>query len=155
MKLSRCAGDALANDACVFVDQYAHGLPVFDFGFRILDFGLKSMKSGTSLARRVNMHTNLTAARCRSSSATGLLFNTGGNFPFWIAPVQAVVLPVSDRFAEKAREWAGLLRAAGLRAECDDRNEKLGARIRKAELEGPLHAGRWRKEAAAARSPSA
>ena len=63
-----------------------------------------------------------------------LIEHTGGNFPFWIAPVQTVVLPVSDRFADAARGVTDRLRAAGLRVECDDRNEKLGARIRKAEL---------------------
>jgi threonyl-tRNA synthetase len=63
-----------------------------------------------------------------------LIEHTAGNFPFWIAPVQAVVLPVSDRFAAAARETAGRLFAAGLRVETDDRNEKLGARIRRAEL---------------------
>jgi threonyl-tRNA synthetase len=64
-----------------------------------------------------------------------LIEHTAGNFPFWIAPVQAVVLPVSDRFAEAARVAATKLKAAGLRVETDDRNEKLGARIRKAELQ--------------------
>ncbi len=64
-----------------------------------------------------------------------LIEHTAGNFPFWIAPVQAVVLPVSDRFAEKARAAADRLSAAGFRVELDDRNEKLGARIRKAELQ--------------------
>lgn len=64
-----------------------------------------------------------------------LIEHTGGNFPFWISPVQAVVLPVSDRFAAKARELGGKLSAAGLRIEVDDRNEKLGARIRKAEMQ--------------------
>jgi threonyl-tRNA synthetase len=64
-----------------------------------------------------------------------LIEHTGGNFPFWIAPVQAAILPVSDRFAEKAREYRGRLTDAGLRVTLDDRNEKLGARIRRAELE--------------------
>jgi threonyl-tRNA synthetase len=63
-----------------------------------------------------------------------LIEHTAGNFPFWIAPVQAVLLPVSDRFAEAARAVAARLQAAGLRVETDDRNEKLGARIRQAEL---------------------
>jgi threonyl-tRNA synthetase len=63
-----------------------------------------------------------------------LIEHTAGNFPFWIAPVQAVLLPVSDRFAPEARAAAGRLAAAGLRVETDDRNEKLGARIRQAEL---------------------
>ena len=61
--------------------------------------------------------------------------HTAGDFPFWIAPVQAVVLPVSDRFAPAARAAAEKLSAAGLRIELDDKNEKLGARIRRAELQ--------------------
>jgi threonyl-tRNA synthetase len=64
-----------------------------------------------------------------------LIEHTAGNFPFWISPVQAVVLPVSDRFAEKAREIEARLAEAGLRVEIDDKNEKLGARIRRAELQ--------------------
>ncbi len=64
-----------------------------------------------------------------------LIEHTAGNFPFWIAPVHAAVLPVSDRFAAAAREVAGRLGSAGLRVELDDRNEKLGARIRKAEMQ--------------------
>ena len=64
-----------------------------------------------------------------------LIEHTGGNFPFWISPVQAVILPVSDRFVEKAREIEARLAEAGLRVEVDDKNEKLGARIRRAELQ--------------------
>jgi threonyl-tRNA synthetase len=64
-----------------------------------------------------------------------LIEHTAGNFPFWIAPVHAAVLPVSDRFAEAARGVAARLAAAGLRFELDDRNEKLGARIRRAEMQ--------------------
>jgi threonyl-tRNA synthetase len=63
-----------------------------------------------------------------------LIEHTAGNFPFWIAPVQAVVLPVSDRFAASGRQTAARLSEKGLRVETDDRNEKLGARIRRAEL---------------------
>jgi threonyl-tRNA synthetase len=64
-----------------------------------------------------------------------LIEHTAGNFPFWIAPVQAVVLPVSDRFSAAARAAAERLSGAGLRIETDERNEKLGARIRRAELQ--------------------
>ena len=79
-----------------------------------------------------------------------LVEHTGGNFPFWISPVQAVVLPVSDRFAEKAREIGARLVEAGLRVEIDDRNEKLGARIRKAEMQkSPCMLVVGEKEAAA------
>jgi len=79
-----------------------------------------------------------------------LIEHTAGNFPFWISPVQAVVIPVSDRFAEAARSVAARLSAAGLRVECDDRNEKLGARIRRAELmKSPCMLVVGEKEAAA------
>ncbi len=79
-----------------------------------------------------------------------LIEHTGGNFPFWIAPVQAVVLPVSDHFAAKAREVADRLSAAGLRVEVDDRNEKLGARIRRGEMQkAPCMLVVGEKEAAA------
>ena len=63
-----------------------------------------------------------------------LIEHTAGNFPFWISPVQAVVLPVSDKYATAAREMATRLADRGLRVETDDRNEKLGARIRRAEM---------------------
>ncbi len=57
-----------------------------------------------------------------------------GAFPTWLAPVQARVLPISGKHAEYARSVFGRLRAARVRAELDDRNEKLGYRIREAQL---------------------
>ncbi len=61
--------------------------------------------------------------------------HTAGAFPLWLAPVQAVVLPVSEKFADYGAEVYKQLKAAGLRAELDDRNEKLGYRIREAQLQ--------------------
>jgi threonyl-tRNA synthetase len=63
-----------------------------------------------------------------------LIEHTAGAFPLWLAPVQAVVLPVSEKFATYATQVHGELAAAGLRVEMDDRNEKLGYRIREAQL---------------------
>lgn len=63
-----------------------------------------------------------------------LVEHTAGDFPLWLAPVQACVIPISDKFADYARRVAGDLRAGGLRVEVDARNEKMGARIRDAEL---------------------
>jgi threonyl-tRNA synthetase len=57
-----------------------------------------------------------------------------GAFPVWLAPVQASVLPLSEKFLDYGRETAGKLRAAGLRIETDESNEKLGAKIRDAQL---------------------
>jgi threonyl-tRNA synthetase len=63
-----------------------------------------------------------------------LIEHYGGRFPLWLAPVQAVVLPVADRHNERAREIAEDLRAAGFRARTDDRTESVGRKIRDAEL---------------------
>jgi threonyl-tRNA synthetase len=57
-----------------------------------------------------------------------------GAFPTWLAPVQARVLPISEKHSVYARTVHARLRAARLRAELDDRNEKLGYRIRDAQL---------------------
>lgn len=64
-----------------------------------------------------------------------LLENFAGNLPLWLAPVQAKVLPVSSNFDAYARQVEDKLRAAGIRAESDLRNEKLGYKIREAQLE--------------------
>jgi threonyl-tRNA synthetase len=57
-----------------------------------------------------------------------------GAFPTWLAPVQARVLPISEKHAEYGRKVFAALRAARIRAELDDRNEKLGYRIRDAQV---------------------
>jgi threonyl-tRNA synthetase len=57
-----------------------------------------------------------------------------GAFPTWLAPVQARVLPISEKFADYAHVVHARLRAAHIRAELDDRNEKLGYRIRDAQV---------------------
>jgi threonyl-tRNA synthetase len=58
-----------------------------------------------------------------------------GAFPVWLAPVQAIVLPLSEKFVDYASDTATKLRAAGLRVDVDISNEKLGAKIRNAQLE--------------------
>jgi threonyl-tRNA synthetase len=57
-----------------------------------------------------------------------------GAFPLWLAPVQVVVLPISDEQIESARALVEQLQAEGLRAELDDRNETLNYKIREAEM---------------------
>jgi len=57
-----------------------------------------------------------------------------GAFPTWLAPVQARVLPISEKHAEYGRRVFAALRAARIRVELDDRNEKLGYRVREAQL---------------------
>lgn len=64
-----------------------------------------------------------------------LLENFTGNLPVWLSPVQAVVIPVGSAFENYARTVERQLLAAGVRAEGDYRNEKLGYKIREAQLE--------------------
>ncbi len=57
-----------------------------------------------------------------------------GNFPLWLAPTQAVVVPIADRHVEYAESVAGELRRARLRVEVDSRNERMNSKIRDAQL---------------------
>ncbi len=61
--------------------------------------------------------------------------HTAGDFPLWLAPVQVVVLPITDRHAEYAGKVCDALEAAGVRAQVDARAEKLNFKIREAELQ--------------------
>ena len=63
-----------------------------------------------------------------------LLEHTAGRFPLWLAPDQAVVLPISEKFNDYAHDVARRLNAADIRATVDDRNEKIGKKIRDNEL---------------------
>jgi threonyl-tRNA synthetase len=64
-----------------------------------------------------------------------LIEHYAGAFPTWLAPVQAVVVTVTDSQLDFARRVYGQLRDAGVRAEIDERNEKLGFKIREAQLQ--------------------
>ena len=64
-----------------------------------------------------------------------LLEHYAGAFPLWLAPVQAVVLPITDKQLDYARGVADRLRAAGLRVELDGRSEKINLKIREAQLQ--------------------
>ena len=58
----------------------------------------------------------------------------GGRFPLWLTPEQAIVLPISDKFVDDARRVADSLKNHDIRASVDERNEKIGRKIRDAEL---------------------
>jgi threonyl-tRNA synthetase len=64
-----------------------------------------------------------------------LIEHYAGAFPFWLAPVQVAVLPITDRINEYAEAVGRELRAAGLRVEMNLRSEKIGAKIRDAQLQ--------------------
>jgi len=64
-----------------------------------------------------------------------LIEHHAGAFPVWLAPVQAVLIPITDRHVEYARQVEMQLRAAGLRTEVDGRSERMQAKIRDAQLQ--------------------
>ncbi|MDP2328117.1 MAG: threonine--tRNA ligase [Dehalococcoidia bacterium] len=61
--------------------------------------------------------------------------HTAGHFPLWLAPVQAVIVPIADRHVEYANSVRSQMRERGLRVEVDESNERMGAKIRKAQLQ--------------------
>lgn len=64
-----------------------------------------------------------------------LIEHYAGNFPLWLAPVQAIVLPIADRHFQFAQEVRDELKRGGMRVELDTRNEKIGYKIRQAEVQ--------------------
>jgi len=60
---------------------------------------------------------------------------TGGDFPLWLAPLQVRVLPIAERHLAHARTVEQTLGSAGIRADVDPRNEKLGFKVREAEIQ--------------------
>jgi threonyl-tRNA synthetase len=63
-----------------------------------------------------------------------LIEHFAGDFPLWLAPRQVIVLPITDAQNEYARGVLGQLKAADIRVELDDSSEKIGKKIREAEL---------------------
>ncbi len=64
-----------------------------------------------------------------------LIENYAGNFPVWLSPVQAMIIPIADRHLAYAEEAARKLHAAGLRVEVDSRSERMNAKVRDAQLQ--------------------
>ena len=63
-----------------------------------------------------------------------LIEHTGGKFPLWLAPDQVVVMPISEKFNDYAQKLSDLLNNSDIRTVLDDRNEKIGRKIRDNEL---------------------
>ena len=64
-----------------------------------------------------------------------LIEHYAGKFPVWLSPVQAKILPISDKYNDYAKEIVSFLEQEGIRAEVDDRSEKLGYKIREARVD--------------------
>ncbi len=75
-----------------------------------------------------------TSMGCYERTLALLLEKYAGALPVWLSPTQATVIPVVGDFADYAAEVVNKMKAAGIRAELDDRNEKLGYRIREAQM---------------------
>ena len=76
-----------------------------------------------------------TSIGCYERTLALLLEKYAGALPVWLSPVQVMVLPISEKHEEFAEKITATLKAAGLRVESDTRNEKIGYRIRSAQLE--------------------
>jgi threonyl-tRNA synthetase len=64
-----------------------------------------------------------------------LLEQTAGKLPLWLSPVQVIVLPISEKYIEYGEKVVSLLTNLDIRTEMDDRSEKVGKKIRDAELQ--------------------
>lgn len=76
-----------------------------------------------------------TSIGCYERTLAYLIEKYAGAFPTWLAPVQVKFLPIADRHQDYAREIMSKLQALGIRCEMDDRSEKIGFKIRSAQLE--------------------
>lgn len=96
-------------------------------------FGLKYVTPESSVATPVMLHRAVLGSIERFIAI--LLEHTAGNLPLWLAPVQVRVLTLTERQESYGRQVVERLRTAGFRAEVDDRNEKLGYKVREAQME--------------------
>ena len=96
-------------------------------------FGMEYTDSDGSKKNPYIIHR--TSIGCYERTLALLIEKYAGAFPTWLAPVQAKILPITDAQKEYAREYANVLRANGVLVEVDDRNEKIGYKIREAQLE--------------------
>jgi threonyl-tRNA synthetase len=97
------------------------------------NFDLKYIGADNSEHRPVVIHRAIVGSFERFIAI--LIEHFAGAFPLWLAPVQVTVLPIADRHADYARQVRERLAAAGLRVELDDRQEKIGYKIREAQLQ--------------------
>ena len=104
-----------------------------------LDFCLPARFNLTYIDKDNNPHTPVVLHRAILGSLDRfmayLIEETMGNFPLWLNPVQVKLLPIADRHHGKAFEIASELEKCGIRVEVDDRSEKIGYKIREAQLQ--------------------
>ncbi len=96
-------------------------------------FGMEYTDSDGSKKNPYIIHR--TSIGCYERTLALLIEKYAGAFPTWLAPVQVKLLPITDNQKEYAREYAKVLSSNGISVEVDDRNEKIGYKIREAQLE--------------------
>ena len=104
----------------------------FDFSLPAR-FGLEYVAADGHPHQPVMVHRALVGSMERFFGV--LIEHYAGAFPLWLAPVQAIVLPISEKHADYAKKVAEELRSAHVRVQIDERNEKLNSRIRDAQLQ--------------------
>jgi len=108
-------------------------LTTFQLDFNLPErFDLHYAAEDGSLQRPVMIHRAILGSVERFMAV--LIEHLAGAFPVWLAPVQATLIPIADRHNDYCNEVASKLRAAGLRADVDDRSERMQAKIRDAQL---------------------
>ncbi|MDQ3129178.1 MAG: threonine--tRNA ligase [Acidobacteriota bacterium] len=108
-------------------------LSTVQFDFNLPDrFELEFVDEHNQKVRPVMVHRALFGSVERFFGV--LIEHYAGAFPFWLAPVQVAVLPITDRINEYAEKVAGELKEAGFRVEANTKSEKIGAKIRDAQI---------------------
>jgi threonyl-tRNA synthetase len=96
-------------------------------------FGLGYVGSDGALHRPAMLHRAILGSLERFLAL--YIEQTGGDFPLWLAPLQVRILPIAERHLDYARRVEETLARAGIRADVDQRNEKLGFKVREAEIQ--------------------
>lgn len=96
-------------------------------------FGLEYANADGGKSRPVMIHRAVLGSSERAMMI--LLEHFGGNFPTWLTPVQVKVLPITEKHLDYAKTVASQLKGEGIRVEVDERNERLQAKIRDAQME--------------------
>jgi len=111
-----------------------HQLGTIQLDFNLPErFKLEYIDSENTQKRPVMVHRAVLGSLERFMGI--LIEHTGGAFPFWLAPVQARIVPIKDPHNAYAHEFSKTLRELGIRVDVDDRNESMGLKTREAQMQ--------------------
>ena len=101
--------------------------------FNAEKFGMEYTDKDGNKKRPIIIHRS--SIGCYERTLAYLIEKTGGAFPVWLSPTQVMIIPVADRHLKRAKEIEKTLQLFGIRTEVDTRSEKVGYKIRSAQLE--------------------